>query len=143
MNESGKRKAEVDPAPSLLMILVRHTRGWYEKSEFAEVLGVTPSQVTMWDRRTREVPPERLEQAFDLADIPRSLIEPSLRFLRSFLDAAEGKNRGDLALETALSAEILPLILSAADLIREPLSRNRREAAERTMGRGFPGERAS
>lgn len=111
------------------VILVRHVRGWYEKKEFAEVLGVTPSQVTMWERRTREVPPERLEQAFDLADIPRSLIDPSLRFLRSFLDAVDGKNRGDLALETTLAAEILPLILSAADLIREPLSRNRREAA--------------
>ena len=129
MNESRKRKAEVDPAPSLLMILVRHVRGWYEKREFAEALGVTPSQVTMWERRTREVPPERLEQAFDLADIPPSLIDPSLRFLRSFLAAAEGKNRRDLALETTLAAEILPLILSAADLIQEPPSRNRRGAA--------------
>lgn len=131
MNEARKRKAEVDPVPSLLMILVRHVRGWYEKSEFAEALGVTPSQITMWERRVREVPYERLEQAFDLADIPRSLIEPSLRFLRSFLDAAEGKNRGDLALETTLAAEILPLILSAADLIREPLPRTRREAGAR------------
>jgi transcriptional regulator with XRE-family HTH domain len=133
MKEPRKRKAEVDPAPSLLMILVRHVRGWYEKNEFAEVLGVTPSQVTMWERRTREVPYERLEQAFDLADIPRSLIDPSLRFLRSFLDAAKGKNRGDLALETTLAAEILPLILSAADLIRDPLSRTRRGAAERVV----------
>lgn len=135
MNEPRKRKAEVDPAPSLLMILVRHVRGWYEKREFAEVLGVTPSQITMWERRMREVPFERLEQAFDVADIPRSLIEPSLRFLRSFLEAAEGKNRGDIALETTLAAEILPLFLSATDLIREPRSRNRREGAERIGAR--------
>lgn len=132
MNAPRKRTAEVDPAPSLLMILVRHIQGWYEKRELADALGVTPSQITMWDRRVRQVPYERLEQAFDLANIPRSLIDPSLRFLRSFLDAAEGKNRGDLALETTLAAEILPLILSAADLIREPLARTRRNAAERS-----------
>lgn len=44
---------------------------------------------------------------------------PSLRFLRSFLDAAEGRESGDFGLEAELIAEFLPLALAAAGQFRE------------------------
>lgn len=121
MDESRKKKKEVDPAPALLMVLVRNLRGWYEKVELAHALGVSPSVITMWERRTRAIPRWRLEQLFDVAGFPRALITPSLRTLRSLTRAAQGRSRADRPFEIAVAASTLPLILTAADLILEPL----------------------
>ena len=124
------RKKKVDPAPSLLMILVRHLKGWFEKGELARILGVTPSQVTMWERRDRAVPIAILERTFDKAEIPRGLIGPALRAIRAFVRAAQGRSRPDTAVGVAVAADTLPLLLSVADLVLEPLSRNRRDRIE-------------
>ena len=121
------RRKKVDPAPSLLMILVRHLKGWFEKSELARVLGVTPSQVTMWERRDRVVRRAALERTFDEAEIPRSLIAPALRTIRAFRRAAQGRSRPDRAVGVAVAADTLPLLLSATDLVLEPLFRSRRD----------------
>lgn len=124
------RKKKVDPAPSLLMILVRHLKGWFEKGELARILGVTPSQVTMWERRDRAVPIAILERTFDKAEIPGELITPALRAIRAFVRAAQGRSRPDRAVGVAVAADTLPLLLSVSDLVLEPLSRNRRDRIE-------------
>lgn len=117
----GKKK--VDPAPSLLLVLVRHLKGWYEKGELARILGVPPSQVTMWERRDRAVPRATLERIFDEAEIPRSLIAPALRAIRTFTRAAQGRSHPDHVLGVTLELEILPLLLATADLVLAPARR--------------------
>jgi transcriptional regulator with XRE-family HTH domain len=124
------RKKKVDPAPSLLMILVRHLKGWFEKGELARILGVTPSQVTMWERRDRAVPIAILERTFDKAEIPGELITPALRTIRAFVRAAQGRSRPDRAAGVSVAADTLPLLLSVADLVLEPLTRSRRDRIE-------------
>lgn len=128
METPRKTKAEVDPAPALLLILVRHVRGWYEKSELADVLGVSPSQITMWERMTREVPYERLEQAFYRAQLPQSLIDPALLFLRAFVEEAKERDPdGGFGFEAELIAEMLSVTLAGVRQIREGLARAREE----------------
>lgn len=119
------RQKKVDPAPSLLMVLVRHLKGWFEKLELARNLGVPPSQITMWERRDRAVPGGALERTFDKAEIPRSLIAPALRTIRAFWRAAQGRSRPDRALGVAVAADTLPVLLSVADLVLESLNRSR------------------
>jgi hypothetical protein len=126
------RKKQVDPAPSLLMVLVRHLKGWFEKGELARILGVTPSQVTMWERRDRAVPRGVLERTFDKAEIPRSLIAPALRTIRAFLRAAQGRSRPERASGVALAADTLPFLLSVADLVLEPFSRSQWDRPSRS-----------
>lgn len=68
-----------------------------------------------------------LERTFDQAEIPRELITPALRAIRAFVRAAQGRSHPDRVVGVAVAADTLPLLLSVADLVLEPLTRSRRD----------------
>jgi transcriptional regulator with XRE-family HTH domain len=125
---SRRRRRKPDTASRLLLVLVRYHRGWYEKSQLAEILGVAPSLVSMWERGNRAIQRKTLEHTFDKAALPRPLIDPALRAIRSFQRAAHSRGRTDRTLPLAAATDTLPLLLAAADLILEPLLQTHRQS---------------
>jgi transcriptional regulator with XRE-family HTH domain len=119
-----KRKdlERIDPAPRLGMVLIRYSLGMFERQELADALGVSPSQVSMWEGGARPIPREILERTARLRDLSRPVLAQLLREIRSFLQVAEGGGRASRALATAVAVDLLPLLVEALDIILAPLN---------------------
>jgi transcriptional regulator with XRE-family HTH domain len=130
----------VDVGAWLALVLIRYLMGW-EQADLAREARIAQSQVSVYDRGKRTVPPEVLRRAADAADFPPYLLEPVKRSIRSFRAAAKGRPRAERALGDAFVAELLVLGRLATDTIlgkltpeettaRPPSSEDREEAAD-------------
>jgi tetratricopeptide (TPR) repeat protein len=117
-----RRKKEDTPDERLAVVLMRHAVGWWEQAKLAMAARFTPSQVSMWDRGDRPVPPYALERTADATGFPRYLLGSLLRVIRSFRLAAKGKSHPRRALAEVSLVELFPLAMSALDLILDPLT---------------------
>ena len=130
MEKKLRGKEEIDPAPRLLMVLLRYDLGWFERRQLAEALGIAPSLVSMWERGERRIPREALSSAADQRGLPRQLLAPALQALRSFRLAAQGKSRSRYAVDLVVAIDLLPLLLETTDLVLAPLRRTRAAAED-------------
>lgn len=105
----------------LAIILLRSLHGWDQK-ELAEAAQVAASQISVYETGGRAAPREFLEKVAAAAGFPLELLDPLLRFLRSFRVAAEGKSRADRVLAEGAAAEVLELARLAVDTLLEPLT---------------------
>jgi transcriptional regulator with XRE-family HTH domain len=119
MRETPER---IDPAPRLAMVLIRYSLGWFERSDLAAALSIAPSQVSMWERGRRPIPPEVLEETARLRGFSRTVLPQVLREIRSFLRVAEGGSRPGRAMDVAAAVDLLPLLREITDLILAPLA---------------------
>jgi tetratricopeptide (TPR) repeat protein len=117
-----RRKKEDTPDERLAVVLMRYAAGWWEKAKLAVMARFEPSQVSMWERGDRPVPPYALERTADVTDFPRYLLGAMLRSIRSFRLAAKGKSRPGRALAEVSLVELFPLAASVLDLILDPLA---------------------
>jgi tetratricopeptide (TPR) repeat protein len=126
MGEKTKKEAEEtregDPVGSLAMVMMRYRRRWYEKQQLAREAGFTPSQVTMWERCRRPLPPGTLERTAEATDFPPYLLEPLRRGIRSFLAVSVGRSRPARVLGDVLSTELVPLVQQFMDAALEAAS---------------------
>ena len=83
----------------------------------------------MWDRGDRTVPRWALKQTADATGVPRHLLKPMLRALRSFRLAAQRRPKADRVLAEVLTAELFPLAGEALELILDPLREETEDAA--------------
>ncbi|HSK75314.1 MAG TPA: helix-turn-helix domain-containing protein [Thermoanaerobaculia bacterium] len=107
-----------DPGSQLAMVLFRYTRGW-DQQELARAAGIAPSQVSVYDRGERPVPRKTLERMADAAGVPRPLLDPILRVLRSFRIAAQGRFREGKALEEILASRWTAIVRMTVDVALE------------------------
>lgn len=121
MKENGKKRTQDDPDSRLALVLMRYLRGWWEQAKLAAAARFLPSQVGMWDRGDRTVPRSALERTADATGVPRYLLNPLLRSLRSFRLAARRRPKADRILAEVFTAELFPLAGEALDLILDPL----------------------
>lgn len=105
----------------LAIILLRSLHGWDQK-ELAEAAQVAPSQVSVYETGGRAAPREFLEKISLAAGFPLYLLDPLLRFLRSFQAAARMRSRADRVLGEGAAAEIMELVRLAVDTVLEPLT---------------------
>ncbi len=108
----------------LAMVLLRYLRNW-DQRELAQAARVAPSQISVYDRGDRPVPREILEKVAMAAGFPLYLLDPLLRFLRSFRAAAEGKSRADRILAEGAAAEVMELARLAVDTVLGPLTQEK------------------
>jgi tetratricopeptide (TPR) repeat protein len=126
-----KRPKDDDPDSRLAMVLLRYWRGWWEQAKLVVAARFHKSQVAMWDRGERNVPPYALFKTADATGFPRHLLGAVLRVIRSFRLAAAGKSRPGKVLAEVSLVELFPLAGQALDLILDPLSADRvQEPAE-------------
>lgn len=124
----GQRR--IDPAPRLFMVLVRYSLGWFEQYQLAAALDVKPSQISMWERGERPIPPEVLEETAAQAGISRPLLALALRAIRSFLQVSQGRGRADRGMAFITAIDLLPLLQAAADALLAPLRSTAGDPAE-------------
>jgi transcriptional regulator with XRE-family HTH domain len=105
----------------LAIILLRSLHGWDQK-ELAEAAQVAASQVSVYETGGRAAPREFLEKVAAAAGFPPYLLDPLLRFLRSFRIAAQRRSRADRALAEGAAAELMELFRLTVDTILEPLT---------------------
>jgi transcriptional regulator with XRE-family HTH domain len=130
MEKTRRGKEEIDPAPRLLMVLLRYDLGWFERRQLAEALGIAPSLVSMWERGERRIPREAMDKAADQRGLPRQLLAPALRAHRSFRLAAQGKSRSRHTVDLVVAFDLLPLLLETTDLVLAPLRREKATAED-------------
>lgn len=116
-----KDPERIDPAPRLGMVLIRYSLGMFERQELAAALGVSPSQISMWESGDRPIPGNVLERTARLRGLSRPHLAQLLREIRSFLQVSEGKSRAGRALAAALAVDLLPLLVEALETILSPL----------------------
>ncbi len=121
MKKDRKKRTQDDPDARLAMVLMRYLRGWWEQAKLAAAARFLPSQVGMWDRGERTVPRWALERTAEATDVPRYLLDPLLRMLRSFRLAARRRPRADRVLAEVLTVELFLLAGEAVDVILDPL----------------------
>ena len=121
MQEDRKKRTPDDPDARLALVLMRYLRGWWEQAKLAAAARLAPSAVSMWDRGDRTVPRSALERTADATGVPRYLLNPMLRMLRSFRLAALRRPKADRVLAEVFTAELFPLAGEALDLILDPL----------------------
>ena len=125
-----KNRERIDPAPRLGMVLIRHSLGMFEQRELAAALGVSPSQVSMWESGDRPIPRQALEKTAHLRDLSGPLLDQLLREIRSFLQVSQGRSRAGRALAAAVAVDLLPLLMEALDVVLSPWFEEAGEPAE-------------
>jgi transcriptional regulator with XRE-family HTH domain len=80
---------------------------------------VAPSQLSNYERSERPVPREVLEKVAQVADLPVSLLDALVWFLRSFRSAATVKTPEGRALADSIAIELIALVREAQDLIAD------------------------
>ncbi len=118
----------------LAIILLRSLHGWDQK-ELAEAAQVAASQISVYEKGGRAVPREFLEKVAVAAGFPVFLLDPLLRFLRSFRAAAQGRSRADRVLAERAAAEIMELVRLAVDTVLESLMQEDEAGGTRPDGR--------
>lgn len=111
-----------DPDSRLALVLLRASRLW-DQAELARAAGISPSQLSVYERGQRATPRKVLERAAEAAGFPVYLLDPMLSAIRSFRAAAKGRVRPDRAFATALAAEMIALSQEAVDHVLAPQAR--------------------
>jgi transcriptional regulator with XRE-family HTH domain len=118
------KRNEQDPsAESLALVLIRHLRN-LEQGEVARLAGMSPSQLSDYERSERPVPREVLERVAQVADLPVTMLDALVWILRSFRAAANARSREGRALADSIATELIALVREAQDLIAEVSRQN-------------------
>lgn len=114
-----KPAEEIDQEARLLYVLLRHSMDM-DRAEFGAATRTAVSQVSLYDRGERTLPPQILERAADECGFPRALLEPAKRAIRSFRAASRGWSRAERVLTETFFAELLELGASVLELVLAP-----------------------
>lgn len=125
MRDAAKHDPEAnDPEARLALALFRSSL-LMDLGEFGRAARIAPSQLAVYERGERPAPREVLERAAAAAGFPVHLLDPMLWMIRSFRAARRGRSRADRVFADAMASELIVLVRQAADLVLEPLSRDR------------------
>jgi len=139
MPEEEPEEKKIDEDARLALVLLRSYMRW-EQGDLAREARIAPSQVSVYERGKRTVPPEVLARAADAAGFPRYLLAPLKRSIRSFRAAAKGRARAARVLGEDFVSELIDLGSLVVDTIvgdldpdepmRAPSPEDREEAAD-------------
>src|SRR4051795_3707226 len=94
MGEGMKNDPEAnDPEARLALVLFNELGGWRSHTKLAKAVGLSRSQLSEYFEGKRAIPREILEKIAAGAGFPVPLLDPLLRYLRSFRAAARGWSR--------------------------------------------------
>jgi tetratricopeptide (TPR) repeat protein len=100
------KNKKVDKNKRLFYMLIRGDME-LDQAGFAAATGTSASQVSVYLKGDKTVPDIVLERAVDADRIPRILVPPALRAIRSFRAATRGWSRVDRVMSETFFAELL------------------------------------